>query len=208
MSKTITAIFLSALLASTPVAAADVQDFYNNNVGTWHIGGYPGDTTLAPACYAETTWQDGSVFQLIKDLATGELYIWMKNISWNIVDTPGEYTLRMNIEQRNRINGGNYYYQLINKNTIVIGGLNVDDFVPSFMDGTKIVLVMPGDIQNAEIGLDGSAQATAMLAECIQQSANVNLTVPKQNNNNAAPNELNKPGIAPADTQAPATTDL
>lgn len=206
MSKTITAFLISALLVSTPVAAADVQDFYNNSVGTWHVGGYPGDTTLAPACYAETTWQDGSVFQLIKDLATGELYIWMKNISWNIADAPGEYTLRMNIEHRNSINGGNYYYNLINKNTITINGLDVNDFIPSFMDGNKIVMVMPGDIQNAEIGLDGSSQATAMLAECIKQSASVNLTLPSQNSNNAAPDELNKPGLAPTDTQVPSTT--
>lgn len=187
MRKLLAILATTTALLTAPAMAEGPADFYNNFSGDWHIGGYPGDPNLAPACYAEYSWQDGSTFQLIKDLNTGELYIWFQNMSWNIADAPGEYSLRMNIESRRQVNSGSYYYQLYNKNTITINFLNVDDFIPSFMDAYRINMIMPGDIPNAEVPLQGSAQATAMLAECIKDSANVKLTFPNSNTNNNAP---------------------
>ena len=180
MTKFLVALLTTVTLA-TPAFAVTGYEFYSNDTTHWHIGGYTGDTDdvaggLNPACYAEYAFQDGSSFQLIKDLEDGEVYIWLRNMEWNISDTPGAYSLRMNIVNRRGDIGsasGNYEYELVNKNTVMIRGLNVDEFIPAFMNSTEVRLVMPGDIPNAYIPLEGSSVATQMIAECIKSSDEV-----------------------------------
>lgn len=191
MNKLLTALMLTAAM-TLPTFADDGKgyEFYNNQSGNWHVGGYSGDPSLDPACYAEYPFQDSSVFQLIKDLASGEVYLYIMNVSWDIADAPGQYDLIMNFRLRNgnyEAASGKYSYQLLNKNTILINGLNVDEFIPSFMNATEIQLVMPGTIQNGFIPLDGSSGATTLLAECIKLSEQVKLTYPSSNNNNVVP---------------------
>lgn len=168
-----------AVLSTPSVAATTGYEFYNNTTGYWHVGGYSGDEGgLNPACYAEYQFQDGSIFQLIKDLETGELYIWSQNMEWNISDQPGQYTMRLNLVGANgdiSPASGNYTYELINKNTIVISGLNIEEFTPEFMTTMELRFMMPGDIPNAYIPLQGSYDATALIAECIDKSSQVKL---------------------------------
>lgn len=165
-------LFVSTILASalfvTPVLA-NGEIFYDGGAaGSWSIFGNAGSATQNPACVAEVTWGDGSKFQLIKDLADGELYIWFKNNQWNISDPPGSYTFRMNIiDNKNNVVGGDLNYELINKNTIAVRKIEVDTFIPPFMSMVEIQFIMPGDIENAFVPLDGSSVAVEKLLECI-----------------------------------------
>jgi hypothetical protein len=123
---------------------------------------------------------DGSTFELVKDLADGELYIRLQNNSWNIIDEPGEYKMRLNIHYPDGdINGNDFSYLLINKNTIVIPQIEAESFVPAFHDGSNLVMVMPGDIPNAEVSLNKSRYALELLAECIDKSKEIDLNYTK-----------------------------
>lgn len=170
-------VALLAGLMTTPVVANDGYEFYSNDIGFWHAGGYSGDPNLNPACYLETSWDDGSTFQVIKDLETGEFYIYIKNNQWNISDKPGDYSgIRINIDQADgNVIGGDFNYYLINKNTLVIPAITVDNFLPPFLNGTKLNLVMPGDISNAEVGLDNIIPAMQEMSNCITKSKDVKL---------------------------------
>lgn len=179
--KFLSALMLTAAMITPTFAASGTTgyEFYNDQAGGWHIGGYTGDAGgLDPACYIEYVFQDSSVFQLIKDLETGELYMWIMNTTWNISDAPGNYDMILNARHANGDIGaasGKYQYELINKNTIAIYGLNVDEFVPDFMQATRLEMIMSGTIENAYIPLESSYQAVEGMATCIQASSQVNL---------------------------------
>ena len=178
MNKFLAIIATTIALSTSVVAAESGYEFYSNQSQNWYIGGYSGDSTTNPACYTEFSFQDGSSFQLVKDLKDGEVYIFFRNMQWNIIDDPGQYSLRMNLTTSGgNINpaSGEYYFQLINKNTVSINQLNADEFIPGFMNSAEIGLIMPGDIENAYIPLDGSSRATELLADCIDKSEQVKL---------------------------------
>lgn len=177
ISKIVGGIIASAaMLFPNVVNAQQSYDFYTQTSGYWTINGQTGSADANPACYIEYAWQDGSVFQLIKDLEDGELYIYFENITWNIVDEPGYYTMRMNIYYPDgKINAGNYDYYLIDKNSISIPQLDVKDFIPSFMQGSELRMIMPGDIENSELFLQGSSDAINIMSDCISKSDQVQL---------------------------------
>ena len=158
---------ISVLMFLSSASFADT--FYDGGqLGAWSVFGNSGSETQNPACVAEVTWQDGSKFQLIKDLKDGELYIWFQNNDWNIIDPPGNYQFRMNIVNRaNQLAGGDMTYQLVNKNTISVRNIDVDSFLGPFMNMTEIRFIMPGDIGNAFIPLNGSSAAVEKLVQCI-----------------------------------------
>jgi hypothetical protein len=159
---------LSVLMFLSTASFADDIFYQGGQVGSWSVFGNSGNTTQNPACVAEVTWDDGSKFQLIKDLKNGEFYIWFQNNEWNIIDPPGNYTFRMNIVNRaNQVAGGDMTYQLVNKNTIAVRELDVDSFVGPFMEMTEIRFIMPGDIGNAFIPLNGSTAAIEKLVQCL-----------------------------------------
>jgi hypothetical protein len=159
---------LSVLMFLSTASFADDIFYQGGQFGSWSVFGNSGNTTQNPACVAEVTWDDGSKFQLIKDLKNGEFYIWFQNNEWNIIDPPGNYTFRMNIVNRaNQVAGGDMTYQLVNKNTIAVRELDVDSFVGPFMEMTEIRFIMPGDIGNAFIPLNGSTAAIEKLVQCL-----------------------------------------
>lgn len=163
-----------AISLFTSQAFANANIFYNGGQqGAWTIFGNGGSETQNPACVAETSWQDGSSMQLIKDLTSGELYIWFQNFEWNISDPPGDYPFRMNMYSGNQVTGGDMTYTLVNKNTITIRGIDVDSFIPAFMQMTEMRLLMPGDIQIAYIPLDGSSATVDKLLACIDEAKKV-----------------------------------
>ena len=167
MKKFLITTLLAASLAITPALAQ--ENFYDGGVvGSWSVFGNPGNATQNPACVAEVTWDDGSKLQLIKDLRDGELYIWFRNNEWNIADTPGEYLFRMNlVDSKGNVVGGDLNYELINKNTIAVRKIDVDSFIPPFMTMAEIRFIMPGDIQNAYVPLNGSSDAVDKLLVCM-----------------------------------------
>jgi hypothetical protein len=174
------AVLIGMMLISNISIAAEGSYFYNEKVSDWTVAGYTGDPSVNPSCFVRKDWADGSAFELVKDLEDGELYIWFQNNGWNIIDEPGEYEMRLNIHYYDGdINGNNFGYLLINKNTIVIPQIEVESFVTAFHDGTNMVMVMPGDIENAEVSLDKSKYSLELLAECIDKSKGVDLNSTK-----------------------------
>lgn len=174
--------YVSAFLAvmfMTSSALATGQQFYNVDVrpGQYYVFGVSANVEKNenPACYAEVNWRDGSRFQLIRDLSDGELYIFFRNATWNISDPAGTYQLRANFHRNSNINGINFQYTLLNKNTIVIRNIRKEQFLPLFSGNQKMLFVMPGSIQNAEFDLTGSSNALAEISKCVDAARSVDL---------------------------------
>jgi hypothetical protein len=183
-------LLASALAISTALAAIPAKaDFFNQNAGPWYIFGFEGTPDNNRACVLQYEWQDGSQFQIVKDLVDGEIYIWFKNHEWNIIDKPGDYTGMSVILQGSRgsVKSWNATYQLLNKNTIAIRNMNdAGDFFDLFAGLSVLRFVMPGDIDNAELSLQGSAAGLRSLVSCIQAHEKSGHQQPQQNNNNGS----------------------
>ena len=165
-------------------ALADFTEFYRVDVtdSPYMVYGVTGDTEgkKNPACYAEINWRDGSRFQLVRDLEDGELYIFFRNNQWNIADETGmkkSYRLRANFEKHgNLTNGFNFEYNLLSKNIIVIRNIvKTGNFIPLFVENTKMTFIMPGDIQNSEVSLKGSLRVMEELSKCVSRADTLNL---------------------------------
>ena len=185
MKKLVSATLAAMLFTSSAFAAS--QQFFNVDVrpGPYYVYGVTsnGQANDNPACYAEINWRDGSRFQLIRDLADGELYIFLRNNTWNITDPPGNYRMRINFQNRSGgISGLNFEYRLINKNTIVIRNIIKEQFLPLFANNSKAVFVMPGSIQNAEIDLTGSSRTLSEISNCVDAARSVDLYPEGQSN--------------------------
>lgn len=169
MKKLLMTTALAFSMAVTPAMA-----FYSKNIGDWYVFGFEGTPDDNRACVVQYEWQDGSRFQLIKDLVDGELYIWFKNNQWQISDAPGEYE-GMTVVVENADNAKNWpaTYSLVNKNTILIRNLqNSVDFIEALAEYDMVYFVMPGNIENAYIDLDNSMAALHAGSECIDASGN------------------------------------
>jgi len=193
MRKFVSAALAAMLFTSSALAAG--QEFYNVDVrpGPYFVKGVTADTDGGngnPACYAEVTWRDGSRFQLIRDLADGELYIFFRNNTWNISDAPGVYQMRANFHRNGNVSGLNFQYNLVNKNTIVIRNIIKEQFLPLFSGNQRMVFVMPGSIQNAEVDLTGSARALSEVSNCVDAARSVDL-YPEGRPNQSAPRNFN-----------------
>lgn len=168
MKKFFLSTIIAATLFVTPAIANEI--FYDGGQsGTWSVFGNSGVGNQNPACVAQATWDDGSKFQIIKDLADGEFYIWFQNMQWDIADAPGDYPFRMNFESSTdgSVIGGNMTYTLVNKNTVLVRDIEVEAFVDAFVKKSEIRFIMPGDIQNSYIPLDGATIAVEKLEECV-----------------------------------------
>lgn len=166
-----TTLACSTILSTTAAYA----NFFNNQVGPWSIFGAEGTSEQNRACVMEYQWQDGSRFQLIKDLVDGELYIWFKNHSWNIGDAPGDYEGMTVVIKGSRGSVASWpaTYSLVNKNTILIRNLNgADAFINAFAYLSEMTFVMPGNIQDALIPLTKTAAGLSNLASCVDASGN------------------------------------
>ena len=169
MKKLIMSLLISVSLI-TPAYA-----FYNSQSGPWSIYGAEKDMDGASInrCTMEYEWQDGSKFQLIKDMEDGELYIWFRNFSWNISDEPntiaqvglGFYGSRGTVKYKTA------NFVLINKNTIVIPSINAENFIPDFMGLSKLIFRMPGTIDDAQLELRGTSVGINKMIECMDVSA-------------------------------------
>jgi len=176
LKKTLLTTTAIAILTTTAYAA-ELKKFFDVSVGPWTIIGHTRDANLNPACLTITTWRDGSKFLLIQDLADGELYIEFLNNQWNVRGPYGKdagpLELTMVMYRGNTVVqswGANF--TLTNKNTILIRGIDFRKFLPGFVEMTKIVLIMPGTIPNAEISLNGSARAINLMTRCLQEADN------------------------------------
>ena len=76
-------IVLAGFLTVSSASAADI--FYERTEKLWTVFGIANDGEKNPACIAQQSWKDGSLMQVIKDLADSELYIFLKNMEWQIL---------------------------------------------------------------------------------------------------------------------------
>lgn len=73
----------------------------------------------------------------------------------------------------NSVVGGDMKYTLVNKNTILVRGLDVPTFIPAFMGRAFIKFIMPGNIGTATIPLTGSTDAIGKMLECMDAAKNL-----------------------------------
>lgn len=172
-----------AMMATS--AMAQVQNFYEDSVGYWSIWGHPGDASqnLNKACITSTTWDDGSQFMLIQDLADGELLIEMTNNDWNILgpygEEAGQLELTLNMYKGTKsVISQTAYFTLVDKNTIQVRGIDYKKFLPGFMGKDRLVFIMPGEILNAEIALENSSKAIQSMTKCIETGEHVETAPP------------------------------
>lgn len=170
-------------LTASPTLAQQQQpprSFFSEVVtpGTFSVYGNAKDASINrnPTCFIENRWRDGSIFQLSLDLGTNEMWIYFKNLSWNIGDAPAEYTGNLTFRKNGRVvDGAPIFYDLVNKNTIVLRNINKELFLKSFSENDLMVFVMPGNISNAELSLLGSATALETLRQCVRRSEQTDL---------------------------------
>lgn len=162
-------LFVSAIVSAFMITSAHA--FYDKALpSSWRVFGDAGNQERNPGCVMSLVYNDGSEFQLIRDLKDGELYIWFKNNEWNISDEIDKvYPMRINFyNSRGDVVGDVFEYVLVNKSTIVIRNLNIETFIPVFMEMGSMRFVMEGTIQNAEIPLTGTREGIEYLAQCIK----------------------------------------
>jgi hypothetical protein len=143
--------------------------FFEQQSGSWTVYGKPKTGDLNPSCNGERKYQDGSFFSLIRDLDDGELYILFHNVAWNISDNPGVYQMRMNFYKGSSVVSLSATYELLNKNTLRVRALNVERFLPPFIDYSRMVFIMPGNIPNVEVKLDGTRSVVSDIVKCVSQ---------------------------------------
>lgn len=175
MKKTIIATIALCLAYSSAYA---VDYFFDKSVGFWSVVGHPGSTDpsnkLNPACIANTKWDDGSYLNLISDLVDGELLIEFKSNEWNItdVDLDKQYELTLNMYTRNKSSVKSWpaKFNFLSKNTIQIRGIDAEAFLPAFVGYNLMVIIPPGTIPNANVGLENSSKAIDLMTQCFDAS--------------------------------------
>ena len=163
-------LLLGTIFAVTTAFGASADNFYERETGNWFVFGDYGDEELNPACVVSYVWQDGSEFQLIYDLYNRSLDIWFENFEWDIADAPGFfYNMNMVIVGRgNNLISGEMEYLLEDKNSITIYGIEPPGtFVEAFAGLNELRFIMPGNIPNAYLDLQGSRNATQLFLDCI-----------------------------------------
>ena len=163
--KYIVTLFVSLFL-TTSVFADSL--FFRDQRNGWDVFGFHQRDKLNPVCRADKNYNDGSQFSVVKDLADSELYIVFHNSSWNITDQPGLYSARLNFHSGRRISGFQMTYELLNKNTIRIRHLVANNFIPDFVNFSKLDVIMPGSIPNATINLTGTSNLISLMSQCIR----------------------------------------
>lgn len=175
MNKFLSSVAISAMFITAAFAEGT---FYQATSGQWTVTGYNGGpgqgadgSHFNTSCLAQTFWGDGSDLQLIQDLVDGELYIVFNNNAWNIegpYETESDMTL--NMYGRRGVESYKVKFVLVDKNTISIRGLEYKKFLPAFMNYNKMVFIMPGTVENAEVGLKGSSAAIEHMSRCIDNA--------------------------------------
>lgn len=174
-------IALIGLIATPVLAQTPMGDlFFNKQVSPhWFIYGVqypPGPKSMNPNCYASLQYTDGSAIEIRKDLKDSEFYMWVKPMSWEILDfdRAADLHLRFNLhDARGRVvDGGKFVYNMLNKNTFVIRGIHEKSFLLSMFKADKAVLIPQDNLPNLTIPFEGAAKAIVnALAECVKKSA-------------------------------------
>ncbi len=173
---------LATLAMMTPAFAQIGALFYERFAETWYIFGDLGDRDVNPACGLRYSYNDGSSFTLYKDLVTGEVFIVVVNMVWDVRDVREGDRFNANFNFYTG-NGALYdsftgYITFYSKNSIIIPDVGGDAFLAALYGAASLTIVMPGNVENAHVTLRGSAQGMNYLSECIDAAARLNRNQP------------------------------
>ena len=158
------------------------RDFFARSIDElWMVHGvtYPDNPDRNPTCFADRVYNDGSRFQLSRDLVKDELYIWFRDNTWEIKEPFGlntSYSVRINIfNSRNQIiGGGDMKFSVLAKNVITLRRMAEKAFLEVLLRGDKLVFVMPGTVPNTTVTFNGAAKMiTRTLSDCAKASRDI-----------------------------------
>jgi hypothetical protein len=163
-------VLFLALLASPAWADDDLnpphQFFYRGIDKNWDVFGntYPDHAKRHDTCSISRGWDDGSAFQVSKDLNQNTLYLWVQIMDWNVTDPKGtEEDFRLNAFRNGKFTG--------TKNIMYSVNLNEPKFLDVFSTSTVIKFIPPGSIGNFSVSIDGlGPKLINALADCIRAS--------------------------------------
>jgi hypothetical protein len=149
------------------------KEFYNKPIDkSWYVAGVVKSDSNSE-CYAHLDIKDGSSFELVRDLVDSELYLRIRNMSWNLQrGVDDKLNLRLNIQRgKSVIDGAGFGWSILNKNTIVIPRIHATSFIDALWKGDIISVIMPDDTQNTAMYLDKSRDLIRAMAECVKKFA-------------------------------------
>jgi len=171
------ALFIFAAAPSLADDKPDTKNFFTKKVTeTWTVyGGYYDAKGEKPTCFAQRDWDDGSFFQIHKDLSDGEIFFFLKNYVWDIGDPKGpdhRYNMKIIYTKRYKrgtdiVDKGEMAFYLSSKNSIFVPGLSSDRLLTSLLKSDTITLIPEGDVPNAKIAIGRMAPVLETLSNCI-----------------------------------------
>jgi hypothetical protein len=147
------------------------KEFYNKPIDkSWYVGGVVKSDSNSE-CYAHLDIKDGSSYELVRDLVDSELYLRIRNMSWNLQrGADDKLNLRLNIQRgKSVIDGADFGWSILNKNTIVIPRIHATSFMDALWKGDIISVIMPGDTQSTAMYFEKPRDLIRAMAECVKK---------------------------------------
>lgn len=177
--KTLLTTILVLFFGTTSSLAndTDTKNFFTQKVTkTWAVyGGYYDSKGDKPSCFAQFDWDDGSFFQIHKDLIDGEIFFFFKNYVWDIADPKGpdhQYSMKVIYTKKYRgnievVDKGDMAFYLSSKNSIFAPGLYSDRLLANLLVADTLTLIPDGDIPNAKIAIGRMEPVLEALSKCV-----------------------------------------
>ncbi len=178
MVKLLTGICLALGLM---VSEARSDNFFVSQLKGWTVHGNEGTDKINPGCNMRQTYVDGSFFNIVKDLADGELYFVIKNVAWNFKYKPGsaqKFGLLIRAGEQELLKLPEASFVVIDKNTLVLPELT-EEFIQAVAVEGSLIVLMPKGIDSPDIPLDGAVVALKAMVECITKSRGIVLSPTK-----------------------------
>lgn len=164
MRKIMTAAVMSLALLTTTAYA---DQFYKKDAGQWTVEGFKGETNF---CSASTFWpNDSYVSFFVTDQKQANILV--HNTEWNIGDPTGHfngYKATIRFFGKYPSEQGTIDYNLTDAQTVLLQDVNVE-FLKDWTKFDAMVIIMPGDISQMSVGLDGTNVAVSLMGECLDQ---------------------------------------
>lgn len=151
-------------------ARADSTPFYSKGTDKfWSVTGIATDNQAT--CLASSTMTDGSVVEIHRSLVDGELWIYVKDVLWNM-NPQGSGTLRWNFYNGGAVSGGaDFKFNVRSKNSLELLQIEEKGFLDTMRNATSFTLVMPENLQNISFSFEKSGgTAVAAMQECISKN--------------------------------------
>lgn len=175
MKKLLATAALSLLMLSG-VALAESERFYRKDAGQWTVEGFHGDSDI---CAASTFWDNGSYISFF--VSNNGANVMVHNSQWNIGDPIGYfkgYQARLRFFGKYDPDEGTVDYELKDPQTVLLTNVN-EKFLEAWTKYDTMVILMPGDIGQMTVGLNGTNAVVQYMGECLNMTEKN--SAPKQN---------------------------